>query len=149
VESGEFQIQIVHEKFKKDDAKARKKPPPEKAVVAANKSEKTSKVQLETQSDKPEETFPSFFCRLEKVRIKKNVTTPLQLIFYPLTMDQHKCYIIFTDPSVGEFQHEIVGNVELPNIIASLPPDRTLYVDTSYVANIPIPFKNDLMVKAR
>jgi len=71
------------------------------------------------------------------------------MVFYPLTMDQHKCYIIFTDPTVGEFQHEILGSVEMPNIISSLPPDKTLYVDTNYVANLQIPFKNDLMFKAR
>lgn len=105
-EAGEFLIQIIHEKIKKDDPKSRKMV----ASVPKLKDEKPKNVnsspKLETQSDKnlvPEEHFPSFFSRLEKVRIKKNNTVPLTISFLPLTMDTHKCYIIFTDPNVGEF----------------------------------------------
>lgn len=71
------------------------------------------------------------------------------VIFCPLTMETHKCYLVFTDPNVGEFQYEIVGSVEQPNLLGTLPPDKTLYVDTNYTANLAIPFKNDHMIRAR
>lgn len=29
-------------------------------------------------------------------------------------MDTQKCLIIFNDPNVGEFQHEIMGQVDFP-----------------------------------
>ena len=64
-------------------------------------------------------------------------------------MDQHKCFIIFTDPNVGEFQHEVSGTVEMPNPIGDLKSDKTLYVDTNTTMNIEISFRNDFMMKAR
>jgi hypothetical protein len=64
-------------------------------------------------------------------------------------MDAHKCFIIFTDPAVGEFQHEIVGTVELPNLMGDFRPDKTLYVDVTSVTNIEIPFRNEFMMRGR
>jgi hypothetical protein len=66
-----------------------------------------------------------------------------------LTLDQHKCSIIFIDPLVGEFQHEIVGSVELPKITDDLKPEKPLYVDTPVTLSFGIPFKNEQMIKAR
>ena len=63
-------------------------------------------------------------------------------------MDPHNCHVIFTDPAVGEFQHEIIGSVELPNI-GDIKPDKTFYVDTPLIINSPISFANEQMVKAR
>lgn len=150
-DSGEFSIQIVHEKIKKDDPSKRKKTKQPKADDQKSSKALNSSPKLPTQSNEvlPEEQFPSFFSRLEKVRIKKNNTVPLTLSFLPLTMDQHRCYIIFTDPNVGEFQHEVVGTVEMPNPIGDLRPDKTLYVDTNTTTSIEIPFRNELMMKAR
>ena len=57
--------------------------------------------------------------------------------------------MIFTDPNVGEMQHEVMGSVELPNMTGDIRPDRVLYVDTTAVMNFEVPFRNELMNKAR
>lgn len=89
-----------------------------------------------------DEEFPAFFCRLERVKIKKGKAVELPITFLPLTMDIHNCHVIFTDPLVGEFQHEIIGNVELPNI-GDIKPDKTFYVDTPMIINTNISFANE------
>ena len=60
----------------------------------------------------------SFYCPNPVVKIKKNETVTVNLLFIPLIMDTHKCYVIFRDPKVGEFQYEITGSVELPQLSA-------------------------------
>ncbi len=34
--------------------------------------------------------------------------------FLPFVYETHKCYLVFCDPNVGEFQHTIIGETLLP-----------------------------------
>lgn len=36
------------------------------------------------------------------------------MAFIPLLYENQKCFVIFNDPKVGEFQHEIKGRVDMP-----------------------------------
>ncbi len=36
--------------------------------------------------------------------------------YVPMILEQQRCYLIFTDKDVGEFQYEIVGTAELPEV---------------------------------
>lgn len=93
---------------------------------------------------------PSFFCLVDRLRIRKGSNTMLALTFAPLIMEQQKCFLYFSDPNVGEFQYEVTGIVEMPllsnDILRVIPP---LFVDTPATADVVLPFKNDLLVKAR
>ncbi|EGR28301.1 hypothetical protein IMG5_179020 [Ichthyophthirius multifiliis] len=93
---------------------------------------------------------PSFFCKnSEKIRVKKNVPLHLQLIFIPLVYENQKCYIIFSDPNVGEFQYEIIGKVKLPEEIIQLPELPPIYVEEQKNWQYKIPFRNEKLKAAR
>jgi hypothetical protein len=51
----------------------------------------------------------------------------------PFTLTTHKCKIIFTDPQVGEFQYNIIGEAMLPDPVAEIKLSSSLYVDTLFV----------------
>ena len=50
-----------------------------------------------------------FYCENETVKIKKGLSTPIDLIYTPVKLTKSRCYIVFHDPYVGEFQYEIIG----------------------------------------
>ena len=50
-----------------------------------------------------------FFCRLEQIKVRKNLTAIVPITFLPFEMVPHKCYIIFTDEGVGELQYTMIG----------------------------------------
>ncbi|CAD8117028.1 unnamed protein product [Paramecium sonneborni] len=130
LQDGEFQIIITHEK---------------KQIEQQKKKGKSNQQQIISQ----EEEFPAFFCQQEKVRIRKNQTINLTLQYIPLTMDTHKCQIVLTDPQVGEFQHDLQGTVELPNLSGEFKPEKPLYVDQTIQIPYQIPFKNEYIIRAR
>jgi hypothetical protein len=49
-----------------------------------------------------------------KIRIRKGDTMTFLVQFLPFDMQTHVCKVVFIDPQVGEFQHEIIGEVTLP-----------------------------------
>ena len=51
------------------------------------------------------------------IKMKKDETVPVTFVFLPFCMDAHKYFILFKDPHVGEFQYEMTGVVEQPNMI--------------------------------
>ena len=40
---------------------------------------------------------------------------PVYVQFLPFTLETHKCYIVFCDSNVGEFQYTLVGETLLPD----------------------------------
>lgn len=69
-------------------------------------------------------------------------------------METQKCYIIFKDPNVGEFQHEILGTVfpptPMPDIIRfPQTQSQIIYVDEPYSTEIAIGFNNEQQTRAR
>ncbi|EWS70940.1 flagellar associated protein, putative (macronuclear) [Tetrahymena thermophila SB210] len=166
-EWGEFEVNIVHVKPEKPVEKKKKK-----AAGAPQQNQNNTKGKQnggkEEDSDKPQanvskiedqqqnDVFPSFFCRqynTAKLRIKRGATANINLIFLPLIIEQQRCYIIFKDPNIGEFQYEVIGNVELPmynNEIIRLPQNgQTIYVDDPANIEIPLSYQNESMNRAR
>jgi hypothetical protein len=47
----------------------------------------------------------------------------------PFRLETYKCLVVFVDPLVGEFQHEIIGETLLPEPIEDVRPGITIYVD--------------------
>lgn len=74
----------------------------------------------------------------------------LSVIFAPLTLEQQKCYLYFSDPNVGEFQYEMAGIVEMPLLSNDILKVTTpLYVETPATVELALPLKNDLLMRAR
>lgn len=94
--------------------------------------------------------MPAFFCRQEKLKLKRGTTQYVNMVFLPLVLEQHRCTIIFADNQVGEFQHEIIGNVELPEVSqVELKPTQQIYIDQTLIYEPHISFKNTLILDAR
>ena len=121
-------------------------PPPEENKKSKKKPKK------EEKKEPPEDNtiIPAFFSMKEKIRLKRGDTTSITIQFLPFVLETHKCYVIFCDPNVGEFQHTIIGETLAPDPIKdSLKPPFTVYVDTNQKFDIPIDFKNDFIKDAR
>lgn len=43
-----------------------------------------------------------FSCKMENVRVRKNATVNVPVLFLPFELGVHKCFVVFTDENVGE-----------------------------------------------
>ncbi len=50
-----------------------------------------------------------FYSEIDNLKIKKGSATSFDLYFMPIKLTKTRCFIIFNDPNVGEFQYEILG----------------------------------------
>ena len=140
-EYADFQITIIHEKILPP-------PPPEEKKTSKKKPKKEEKKKEVIPEDQT--IIPAFFSMKEKIRVKRGDTVTFSVQFLPFVLETHKCFVIFCDPNVGEFQHTIIGETLLPDPIKdSLKPNFTVYVDTNHKFDIPIDFKNDMIKDAR
>ena len=87
--------------------------------------------------------IPSFFCRQDKIKIKRNSNSKVQIFYLPMTLDTHKCHIIFMDERVGEFQYELIGTPEMPASTETLTFNS--HLDSNLPYDIPISLKNTHM----
>jgi hypothetical protein len=63
-------------------------------------------------------------------------------------MKSSSCKIIFFDPLVGEIQHEILGEVQLPEVTSEFKVNQVIYVDQKVSKEFVVNFKNDQLVNA-
>ena len=49
--------------------------------------------------------YVQFYSEIDNLKIKKGSATSFDLYFMPIKLTKTKCYIIFNDPNVGEFQY--------------------------------------------
>jgi len=76
--------------------------------------------------------------------------TTLSILFIPLVLETQKCFVIFRDPKVGEFQYEVTGLVEPPQIsLDVLKVPQSLLTNKKYSISLNIPAKNDNLIKAK
>lgn len=65
-------------------------------------------------------------------------------------MKKHNCKIVFCDINVGEFQHEIMGDVTMPDISSNeIRTAKEVFVDVPKVIEPAIWIKNDLLTNAK
>lgn len=63
--------------------------------------------------------LPAFFCKLDSIpTIPKGGHYNLQVQYVPVTLEQHKCHVIFTDERVGEMQYEIQAEPKMPSPVS-------------------------------
>ncbi|CAD8050766.1 unnamed protein product [Paramecium sonneborni] len=82
---------------------------------------------------------PAFFCKQESIRLKRGAQYNLPMQYLPTQLHQQKCMVVFQDNSVGEFQYEIHGNVEPPEVLYDLKPDLQVFIDqvASFYHHVP------------
>jgi len=141
-ESGDFSINLVWEilKSKKEDEA-------EKSV----QTKKSKKKQPIVKEEPFDPAVPPFFCTKDRILLKKGKVETLTIDFFPLILERHLCKIIFLDPQVGEFQHEILADVQMPSELKEYNPSKltTINVDVSYQLPIAIAPKNELITSLK
>ncbi|EGR30900.1 hypothetical protein IMG5_121460 [Ichthyophthirius multifiliis] len=143
-QDGEYEVQIIHIKPEiqhENNSKTKRNP----------QFKNSNKIQTHD-----EEIFPSFFCRqynTQKLRIKKNSSANINILFIPLIMQTQRCYLIFKDPNIGEFQYEIIGTVDSPLMypeIIKLPLNsQPIYIETTTNIEIQLNVQNEAQKRAR
>lgn len=54
------------------------------------------------------------------MKLKRMSSTVIDVSYLPLSLEPVKCYLIFYDANVGEFQYEVTGIPEYPNATVEL-----------------------------
>ena len=73
--------------------------------------------------------LPAFFCKAETISISKNGTAKLPIYYLPVTLEDHRCHLIFTDEKVGEMQYEIQGKPIPPTPVDPKPSKFVCQLD--------------------
>ena len=129
----DFSVELIQENLKSLDEMGKK-------------GEK--KKQKEIPEDSDLITIQPFFITKQKIRIRKGDTVTYTVQFLPFEMKTCSCKIIFFDPLVGEIQHEIIGEVQLPDITSEFKVNQIVYVDQKVNKDFVINFKNEQLLSA-
>jgi hypothetical protein len=65
----------------------------------------------------------------------------------PLRLGRTKCLLIFNDPTVGEFQYELVGSAEMPKPLQEIKYQSSLFVGSKDTFELNLPVYNSYMLK--
>jgi hypothetical protein len=148
-----FSIQIIYDRPGAKGAKDKK------GGAAATINDKTSQAnslkqkgstgsELGSKSTKMNNGLPEpFTCKLETIKVRKNQTVNVPVLFLPFELGIHKCFVVFVDENVGELQYTIIGKSELPEVMDSFT-DNCNAEETFSIKKI-LNFKNDKLEQAR
>lgn len=90
-----------------------------------------------------------FYCMNPVLKIKKGETANLNLTLIPLMLEPQKCLLVFRDPKVGEFQYEVSGLVEPPQLNPDVLKLGQLLTNKKYSLSLTIPARNESLNKGR
>ena len=88
-----------------------------------------------------------FSCKLETIKVRKNQTVNVPLMFLPFELGIHKCFVVFVDESVGELQYTVIGKAELPEVMDSF--SENCNAEETFTLKKALNFKNDKLEQAR
>lgn len=104
------------------------------------------KKKLNVRKKEEERVFiPAFFCKAETISIAKNGSAKLPISYMPVTLEPHKCFIIFTDDKVGEMQYEVNGEPQTPAAMESKPEKVVAQLDNMDTKFLDVKPKNHRM----
>lgn len=84
---------------------------------------------------------------MESVKVRKNQTVNVPVLFLPFELGLHKCFVVFTDENVGELQYTIIGKAELPEITDSFTENCN--AEETFNMKKLLNFKNDKLEQAK
>lgn len=113
--------------------------------IYEKKSVKPGTIKPLTKEQELQTIFPKF----EVVKLRKNVNTQFQIAYIPTSLHTTKTTLVFSNPNVGEFQHEITATVDPPAVLQDIKPPMVLTVDQIVSWEMPVQFKNEAMMRAR
>jgi len=139
-----FTVQIAYERNQKAA-----KPKKEAAAAGRGQAQKGKAANDAKQAkEATAQLAPDpYTCKLEVVKVRKNQTVNVPLLFLPFELGVHKCHVVFTDEAVGELQYTIIGKAELPEILDTFQADCNS--EEAYCFKKVLNFKNDKLEQAR
>lgn len=100
----EYELAKPEEKKKEEDPKDKKNKKKQevkkKKKINFNGEDEEEPLEL---TEVPKINLPCFFCKTERVKLKRGATFNLQMAFIPLLYENSKCFVILSDAKVGEF----------------------------------------------
>ena len=81
------------------------------------------------------------------VKVRKNCTVIVPVLFLPFELGIHKCYVVFSDENVGELQYTIIGKSDLPECLESFTGECN--AEETFIFKKPINFKNEKLEQAK
>lgn len=81
------------------------------------------------------------------MKIRKNQTVNVPLLFLPFELGVHKCFVVFVDENVGELQYTIIGKAELPEVMDSFTENCN--AEETFVIRKALNFKNEKLEQAK
>ncbi len=65
------------------------------------------------------------------------------MTFVPFMIAKTKCILVFSDPNVGEFQYDLHGIVDEPDIqMEPIRIPQSFYTNKNYTVDLNIPVEN-------
>ena len=88
-----------------------------------------------------------FTCKVETIKVRKNQTVNVPILFLPFELGIHKCFVVFMDENVGELQYTIIGKAELPEVMDSFTENCN--AEETFTLRKVLNFKNEKLEQAR
>jgi hypothetical protein len=88
-----------------------------------------------------------FTCKLESIKVRKNSTVNVPILFLPFELGVHKAFVVFVDENVGELQYTLIGKAELPEVMDSFTENCN--AEETFNLKKVLNFKNDKMEQAK
>lgn len=111
----DFSIRVENIEIISDQSQSKKKKKNPKKRLRGRKEDVE-----ETKQEKPHVFIPCFFSKKDRIKIRKNGDSKMQIFYLPMTLENHKCHIVFVDERVGEMQYELIGTPEMPSPLETI-----------------------------
>lgn len=146
-----FSIQIVQDRPGAKGALGKKGAINDKAsqaTVATNKKGSTAGSEIGSKGSGGKFGVPDpFTCKLETIKVRKNQTVNVPILFLPFELGVQKCFVVFVDENVGELQYTIIGKSELPEVMDSFTDNCN--AEETFTLKKGLNFKNEKLEQAR
>ena len=139
-----FTIQILSDKAA---AAALKSKGGKSQAAPSTKGGKGSELGSKAGSTKVSSIPEPFTCKMETVKVRKNQTVNVPVLFLPFELGIHKCFVIFVDENVGELQYTLIGKAELPEVMDSFTDNCN--AEETFTIRKALNFKNEKLEQAR
>lgn len=88
-----------------------------------------------------------FTCKLETIKVRKNQTVNVPILFLPFELGVHRCFVVFVDENVGELQYTLIGKSELPEVMDSFTDNCN--AEETFTLKKGLNFRNEKLEQAR
>lgn len=83
------------------------------------------------------------------VRVKDGDKSKMTALFLPFLLGKHRCYVVFTSETFGEFCYELIGEASTPVTTHSFKLQAENQTNASIMKEVFLPFSNPFLESAK